>query len=76
MSRMGRIVIAGQPHHVVRGGNHRQDVLFVDDDRRAYRGFLRERCERFRFNAGGYSLLAASLRRFFSTQGFRPPRGR
>ena len=35
MPRVARIVIAGQPHHVVQRGNNRQDVFFVDDDRRA-----------------------------------------
>ncbi len=34
MPRMARIVIAGQPHDVVQRGSNRQDVFFVDDDRR------------------------------------------
>ncbi len=51
MPRLARIVIPGQPHHVVQRGNNRQDVFFVDADRRAYLEFLREHCERFGFNA-------------------------
>ncbi len=57
MPRMARIVIPGQPHHVVQRGNNRQDVFFVDDDRRAYLEFLREHCERFGFNVLGYCLM-------------------
>ena len=56
MPRVARIVVAGQPHHVVGRGNSRQDVLFVDDDRRAYLEFLREHCERFGFNVLCYCL--------------------
>ncbi len=54
MPRMARIVIPGQPHHVVQRGNNRQGVFLVDDDRRAYLEFLREHCERFGFNVLGY----------------------
>ena len=57
MPRMAGIVIAGQAQHVVQRGDNRQDVFFVDDDRRAYLEFLRERCERFGFNAVGYCLI-------------------
>ena len=57
MPRMAGIVIAGRPHHVVERGNNREDVFFVDDDRRACLEFLREYCERFGFNAAGYCLL-------------------
>jgi len=46
MPRMARIVIPGQPHHVVQRGHNRQDVFFIDDDRRTYLEFLREHDER------------------------------
>src|SRR3972149_4686417 len=36
MPRVARIVIPGLPHHVTQRGNNRQDVFFVDDDRRVY----------------------------------------
>jgi putative transposase len=42
MPRVARIVVPGLPHHVVQRGNNRQDVFFVDDDRRAYLKFLLE----------------------------------
>ncbi len=57
MPRMAEIVIPGQAHHVVQRGNNRQDVFFVDDDRRAYLEFLREHCGRFGFNVVGYCLM-------------------
>ena len=37
------MVIPDIPHHIVQRGNNRQDVFFVDDDRRVYLSFLRER---------------------------------
>jgi len=57
MPCMAGIVIPGQPHNVVQRGKNRQDVFFVDDDRRAYLEFLREHCERFGFNLLGYCLF-------------------
>jgi putative transposase len=56
MPRVARIVSSGAAHHVVQRGNNRQAVFFVDDDRRAYLGFLAEQCERH-----GVSLLAYCL---------------
>ena len=47
MSRVARIVLPGQPHHVTQRGNNHQDVFFVDDDRRVYLDLLRVHCERF-----------------------------
>ena len=57
MPRIARIVIPGQPHHVVQRGNNRQDVFFVDGDRQTYLEFLREHCERFGFSVLGYCLM-------------------
>ncbi len=47
MPRMARIVVPGVPHHVTQRGNNRQDVFFVDDDRRVYLGLLAEQSRRF-----------------------------
>jgi len=44
------------PHHVTQRGNNRQDVFFVDDDRRVYLRLLKERCE-----ASGVQVLAYCL---------------
>ena len=42
MPRHARIVIPGWPHHVTQCGNNRQDVFFVDGDRRACLDLLGE----------------------------------
>ena len=42
MPRALRGVVAGCPHHVTQRGNNRQDVFFVDDDRRVFVELLRE----------------------------------
>jgi len=57
MPRVARIVVPGRPHHVTQRGNNRQDVFFVDDDRRAYLELLREHAERFGFSVLGYCLM-------------------
>ena len=36
MPRVARIIVPGCPHHVTQRGDNRQDVFFVDDDRRVY----------------------------------------
>jgi len=34
--------MVGSPHHITQRGNNRQDVFFVDDDRRVYLDILAE----------------------------------
>ena len=36
MPRRARLVVPGCPHHIVQRGNNRQQVFFVDEDRRYY----------------------------------------
>ncbi|HVP11730.1 MAG TPA: transposase [Phycisphaerae bacterium] len=57
MPRVARIVIPGVPHHVTQRGNNRQDVFFVDDDRRAYLDLLAEQADRFGLTVLGYCLM-------------------
>jgi len=57
MPRLARVVIPGVPHHVVQRGNNRQDVFFVDDDRRAYLGFLENCAKQFGLEVLGYCLM-------------------
>jgi len=57
MPRLARIVIPGVPHHVVQRGNNRQDVFFVDDDRRAYLAVLRENAKRCGVQVLGWCLM-------------------
>jgi len=57
MPRASRIVIENCAHHVTQRGNNRQDVFFVDDDRRAFLSFLAEASERFGLAVEGYCLM-------------------
>jgi putative transposase len=45
------------PHHITLSGNNRQDVFFVDGDRVAYLGLLREQYEKHRVRVPGYCLM-------------------
>ena len=42
MARLPRIVVPGQPLHIVQRGNNRQAVFFADADYRRYLDDLRE----------------------------------
>ncbi len=57
MPRTARIVIAGEPHHITQRGNNRQDVFFVDDDRRVYLEILREQSEKYGLDVLGWRLM-------------------
>jgi putative transposase len=58
MPRVARIVVPGVPHHVTQRGNNRQDVFFVEDDRRVYLDLLGEQAERFGLQVLGYCLMS------------------
>ena len=57
MPRIARAVAVGTPHHVTQRGNNRQDVFFVDDDRRTYLELLKSHAERFGLVVYGYCLM-------------------
>ncbi|MGB2824039.1 MAG: transposase [Phycisphaerae bacterium] len=57
MPRFARVVLPGCVHHVTQRGNNRQDVFFVDDDRRAYLGLLRQEADRHGLRVLGYCLM-------------------
>jgi len=57
MPRSARVVIPGCAHHLTQRGNNRQDVFFVDDDRRVYLEMLAEQAERFELTVAGYCLM-------------------
>jgi len=57
MPRSSRIVIEGCAHHVTQRGNNRQDVFFVDDDRRVFLDLLAEASKRFDLAVDGYCLM-------------------
>jgi putative transposase len=58
MARSARIVIPDVPHHLTQRGNNRQDVFFVDDDRRAYLQILASQCNRYGVSILGYCLMS------------------
>jgi putative transposase len=45
------------PHHITQRGNNRQDVFFVDDDRRVYLSILKEQSVRYGFELLGWCLM-------------------
>ena len=57
MRRVARIVIPGLAHQITQRGNNRQDVLFVNDDRRVYLTLLREESARHGLRVLGYCLM-------------------
>ena len=58
MPRSSRVVIAGCAHHVTQRGNNRQDVFFVDDDRRVYLALLKEQADKYGLELSGYCLMS------------------
>jgi len=57
MPRIARIVITDVPHHITQRGNNKQDVFFVDDDKKAFLGFLKEQSARFGLIIEGFCLM-------------------
>ncbi len=61
MPRTARIVLPGLAHHVTQRGNNRQDVFFVDDDRRLYLELLKEQCDEHGLEIAAYCLMTNHL---------------
>lgn len=57
MPRAARIVIPDMSYHVTQRGNNRQDVFFVDDDRRVYMDILHEQGCKYGFELEGWCLM-------------------
>ena len=57
MPRLARTVVAGCAHHITQRGNNRQDVFFVDDDRRVYLELLSQQAEKYGLDIVGYCLM-------------------
>ena len=57
MPRLARIVLKGVAHHITQRGNNKQEVFFVDDDRRVYLEILKEQSQRFGLDVLGYRLM-------------------
>jgi hypothetical protein len=50
--------VIGCAHHITQRGNNRQDVFFVDDDRRVYLEFLAEQADQYGLAIEGYCLMS------------------
>ena len=57
MPRTARIAIRDVPHHITQRGNNRQDVFFVDDDRRVYLSLLKEQADKYGLEILGWCLM-------------------
>jgi putative transposase len=62
MPKLARSVVVGFAHHITQRGNNRQDVFFVDDDRRVYLDLLKEQAEKYALEIIGYCLMNSGER--------------
>ena len=51
-------MVPGWAHHITQRGNNRQDVFFVDDDRRVYLEMLQEQAGKYGLELSGYCLMS------------------
>jgi putative transposase len=58
MPRLARAVAVGFAHHITQRGNNRQDVFFVDDDRRVYLELLKDQADKYSLELIGYCLMS------------------
>jgi putative transposase len=54
---MARIVMPDVPHHITQRGNNRQNVFFIDDDKKAFLHYLKEQSARFGLIIEGFCLM-------------------
>ncbi|KPJ53893.1 MAG: transposase, partial [Planctomycetes bacterium DG_58] len=57
MTRIARVAIPDVVYHITQRGNNRQDVFFVEDDRRVYLELLAEESDRYALRVLGYCLM-------------------
>lgn len=57
MPRIPRIVIPGEPHHVIQRGNRRLPTFFREDDYQYYLEVMREWCDRHSVAIWAYCLM-------------------
>ena len=61
MARLPRLVVPGQPHHIIQRGNDRRLIFGDDSDYEAFLGWLREASRRFRVAIHAYVLMPNHL---------------
>jgi putative transposase len=69
MPRKARIVVPGMSYHVTQRGNNKQDVFFVDDDRRVYVDILQEQSEKYGLGVQGWCLMTNHIHLIALPQG-------
>jgi putative transposase len=57
MPRFARAIAVGCAHHITQRGNNRQDVFFMDDDRRVYLELLQEQAGQYGLEILAYCLM-------------------
>ena len=57
MPRLARAIAVGCAHHITQRGNNRQDVFFVDEDRRMYLELLQEQAQKYGLEILAYYLM-------------------
>ena len=57
MARLPRIVVPGQPLHIIQRGNNRQSCFFADDDHCFYLASLKDAADRYGCRIHAYVLM-------------------
>jgi putative transposase len=57
MTRLGRLVAPGLPHHVTQRGNRREAIFFEDGDQEIYRDLLAEQTRKAQVEVWAYCLM-------------------
>lgn len=61
MARLPRLVIPGQPHHVIQEGNNRELIFRDDEDYQRFLGWLKESAKEFKVAIHAYALMPNHL---------------
>jgi putative transposase len=57
MVRLARLVVPGEPHHIIQRGNRRMKVFFSREDRDAYIFLLRKACQSYCVDIWAWCLM-------------------
>ena len=61
MARLPRLVVPGQPHHIIQRGNNRQPVFLDDEDYLRFLAWLREGARTYKVSVHAYVLMPNHL---------------
>lgn len=61
MARLPRLVIPGQPHHIIQRGNNSQPIFLDDEDYRSFLDWLRQAAREYKVSVHAYALLPNHL---------------